>query len=190
MTSIPPVGGPQSGLSSLKFTVPEADKKPMAAMSLARRNSIAFKEFILSKAFGDMGYEGQSIFKRASNLSQLLAKVDELKSGYSGKDGFVTNAPQSEGGPKVAILNIFHPDYDARNLTDENRDLLRAANYFEGVDFNNLQSHDFDKFDQVTKTLEASLTGYGLPSKDNTTTEAEANMQKILNDLKGSGIVV
>ena len=186
MTSIPPVGGNIPPI----FTVPEADKKPLKAMSLARRNSLAFKEFILSKAFEELGYEGKSLFKKASNLSKLLDKVDDLKKGYSGDGGFITNAPQKDGGPKVAILNIFHPDYDASNLTDENRDILRAASYFEGVNFNNLQTLDFDKFDQVTRDLEASLFGLGSVSKDPSTSEAEATIQKILDDLKGSGIVV
>lgn len=186
MTSIPPVGGSVP----TKFTIPEADKKPYTAMSSARRNSIVFKEFILSKTYGDLGTEGQATFKKASNLSKLLEKVDDLKKGYSGKGGFVTNAPQSEGGPKVAIMNIFHPDYDASNLTDENRDILRAASYFERVDFNNLQTHDFDKFDQVTKDLQTIFqTSDDVPT-DQPSSDAEATIAKILNDLKGNGIVV
>ncbi len=186
MTSIPPVGGSTPPI----FTIPEADKKPLTAMSLARRNSLAFKEFILSKAFEELGYEGKSLFKRASNLSKLLDKVDDLKKGYSGDGGFVTNAPQSEGGPKVAILNIFHPDYDASNLTDENRDILRAASYFEGVNFNNLQTHDFDKFDQVTRDLQTIFQNADTVPTDHPTSDAEATIQKILDDLKGNGIVV
>jgi hypothetical protein len=187
MTSIPPSGGVSV---TLNFTTPEADKKPLTAMSLARRNSIAFKEFILSKAFEELGYEGQSTFRKASSLSQLLNKIDDLKKGYAGGEGLVEGASQSDGGPKVAILNIFHPDYDANNLTPENRDILRAASYFEGVNFNNLTGADFNRFDQVSKALGTTVNDYGLLSNDSTTNEAEATIQKILDDLKGQGIVV
>lgn len=124
--------------------------KSETSMSLARRNSIAFTDFMKPKK-NSVSEEKDKV--NISDLSKLMSKIDELKEKHSQKEGLITSVSQKEGGPKVRTLDIFSPEFDASNLSENERNMLRTASYFENIDFNFLKASDFKKFEEINKAL-------------------------------------